>query len=109
MIYARIQSDLVEGQEKDSKSPASNCQESIPSRCSLNPNSLVNKSCAKKRICLGEGHADAFSNVVRNSYLFSPNKIPPYMHVSEFTIVSCNPQQLFAFFTADHNRTRLRR
>lgn len=68
MIYARIQSDLVEGQEKDSKSPASNCQESIPSRCSLNPNSLVNKSCAKKRICLGEGHADAFSNVARNIY-----------------------------------------
>lgn len=109
MIYARIQSDLVEEQEKDSKSPASNCQESIPSWRSLNPNSLVNKSCAKKQICLGEGHADAFSNVVRTIYLFSLNKTPPYTHVSEFTVLSCNPQQLFAFFTAEHNRTRFRR
>lgn len=97
MIYARIQSDLVEEQEKDSNSPASNCHEIIPSRCSLNPDSLVNKSCAKKQICLGERHPDAFSNVVRNIYLFLLNKVPPCMHASEFTILCCNPQRLFAF------------
>lgn len=97
MIYARIQSDLAEEPEKDSNSPASNCHEIIPSRCSLNPDSLVNKSCAKKQICLGEEHPDAFSNVVRNIYLFSLNKTPPYIHVWEFTLLCCNPQQLFAF------------
>lgn len=77
MIYARMQGDLVEEQEKDSNSPACNCQEVIPSRRSLNPDPWVNKSCAIKLVCLGQGQPDAFSSTVRNIYLFSRNKIPP--------------------------------
>jgi len=107
MIYARIQSDSVEEQEKDSNSPASNCHEIIPSQCSLNPDSLVNKSCAKKQIGGGERHPDAFNEVVRNICLFLLNKTPPYIHISEFTILCCNPRQLFASSQPNAKTVRL--
>lgn len=50
----------MQEQEEDSSRPALKCHEIIPSCCCFNPDSLVNKSCAKKQICSGEGNPDAF-------------------------------------------------